>query len=172
MIDVKQFVTLVIRPTLLELGLYTPAAERLLLGTALVESNLTWLAQTPRGPALGVYQMEPATHDDIWIHWLARKPVWNARVRSFSRAIGTPGFPRPVAQELVTNMAYATVMTRMHYYRRPFGMPTEHSDWALAQIWKQHYNTRLGAGRPEEFVRRLQAYPLDMFGPYPAPTSR
>lgn len=163
MIDPKQFVELVIRPTLLEAGLWSPWAERLLFGTALVESNLTWIRQTPAGPALGVYQMEPATHDDIWANWLAHKPALNATARRFSRASSVPGMARPQADEMVSNMAYATIMCRIHYYRARFMIPTESAPESLARIWKTHYNTHLGAGRPEEFVRRLSHFPVDLF---------
>ncbi|KAF0118141.1 MAG: hypothetical protein FD149_866 [Rhodospirillaceae bacterium] len=75
MCDSAHFVTTVIRPTLLHLGLHSPAAEALLLGTAIQESRLgTYLRQTGGGPALGVYQMEPATHEDIWTNFLAYRP--------------------------------------------------------------------------------------------------
>ena len=68
----KHFSELIIVPTLNHLGMYSERAADLLLGTALVESKLTALKQT-RGPALGVYQIEPLTHADIR-NYLRRKP--------------------------------------------------------------------------------------------------
>ena len=53
MLDPGQFRRLVVRPALQAIGLCSPAAERLLLGTALTESGLTWLAQKGGGPARG-----------------------------------------------------------------------------------------------------------------------
>lgn len=173
MIDPKQFVERVIRPVLIQAGLYAPWAERLVLGTALVESGLTWLAQTPRGPALGVYQMEPATHDDIWKNYLAYKPRLNAAARRWSAASSVPGMTRPDAAELVGNLNYATVMCRLHYLRAAgrYVTPSIDSPVAMARVWKLTYNTPLGAGREEHFVRRLEAFPVDMFAPYPSANS-
>ena len=66
MLDIPQFRANIIRPVLLVIGGESRAAENLILGTALQESNLRYLRQLGDGPARGVYQMEPATHDDIW----------------------------------------------------------------------------------------------------------
>ena len=65
MLDPRQFAERVIRPALVKLRLQSPAAEALLLGTAVVESGLSALVQAGGGPALGLYQIEPATHADI-----------------------------------------------------------------------------------------------------------
>ena len=50
MLEPQQVRSLVIRPVIRRLGLWSPAAERLLLGTALTESGLRHLRQV-RGPA-------------------------------------------------------------------------------------------------------------------------
>ena len=71
MLDPQHFLAYVVRPSLESIGLWSEAAERLLLGTAIAESQLTWLRQHGGGPARGVYQIEPATHDDIWANYLA-----------------------------------------------------------------------------------------------------
>jgi hypothetical protein len=67
------FVRATIGPVLRQLGLdeyRMQAAEELLLGTALQESGLIYRRQLNNGPALGLFQMEPATHDDIWADFL------------------------------------------------------------------------------------------------------
>jgi len=70
MIDVEQFTRYIVKPALLHIGLDTLAATRLVVGTALTESRLTYLKQVGGGPALGFFQMEPNTHDDIWENYL------------------------------------------------------------------------------------------------------
>ncbi len=61
----------IIQPTLQQLGLWSVAAEELLLGTALIESNLIHRRQLGLGgPALSFFQMESATHNDIWENFL------------------------------------------------------------------------------------------------------
>ena len=70
--DPVDFHDYVIKPTLDQLNLDQPGASFLLLGTALVESNLERVRQVGGGPALGVFQMEPATHASLWGDWLPR----------------------------------------------------------------------------------------------------
>jgi hypothetical protein len=50
--DLRQYV---IRPTLQRLGLWSLAAENLLLGTAAQESKLGYYLHQLEGPALGLY---------------------------------------------------------------------------------------------------------------------
>ena len=63
----RAFVNNVIHPTLCSLTeiSYAAAAVELPLGTARVESGLRHRRQIGGGPALGLSQMEPNTHDDI-----------------------------------------------------------------------------------------------------------
>ena len=72
MLDPELFRRRVIRPVIRRLDLRSPMAERLLLGTAMTESGLRHLRQV-RGPACGLYQIEPATHRDLATNWLPRR---------------------------------------------------------------------------------------------------
>lgn len=150
-LDPRQFRARVIAPVLSHLGMQSAAAETLLLGTALVESGLSALVQGHGGPALGVYQIEPATHDDIWLNFLAHRDILRRRVEDLAGGV-PPG--APVTEQLVVNLAYATAIARLVYYRRPEPLPPAWDIEALGRYWKAHYNTRLGAGDPAEFVRR------------------
>ena len=150
MIDVKQFREVVIRPALKLIKLWSPEAEELLLGTALQESRLKYLKQLGSGPALGVFQMEPNTHDDIWKNYLHYKPDLAALVAKLSHSVN--------AQSLATDLLYAAAMTRVHYLRVPAALPAE-GDWdGQACYWKEYYNTYLGAGTEEEYLDVLEAY--------------
>ena len=157
MIDEKQFKECIIIPTLQHLDPiipYSTAAVELLLGTAIVESGLTYLRQLGRGPALGVYQMEPATYNDIWRNYLR----YNKTLADLVRTLDSYEAP-PLSHALTGNLFYATAMARVHYLRVKEAIPNEleyneeHSYiFALAQYWKDHYNTHLGAGTVEKFV--------------------
>jgi len=139
----------VIKPTLEYIGLYSLAAENLLLGTAAQESKLgTYLHQREAGPALGIYQMEPATHRDIWDNWLAHRPELAGRVKQLIAP-----WPSPFSQQLVTNLSYATAMCRLHYRRVHDPLPPEDDIEALADYWKRHYNTSAGKGTVEQYLR-------------------
>ena len=60
-LNVRDLRVEVIRPALRALDLWSPAAEDLVLGTAAQESGLAYLRQIGGGPALGLWQIEPAT---------------------------------------------------------------------------------------------------------------
>lgn len=151
MIDIKQFRQHVIIPVLNYLNMYTPAAENLLAGTALQESRLTYLRQFNNGPALGVYQCEKATHDDIWKSYLTFHQATASKVRGLQTGLFDDPF-----QDLAGNLYYATAMARVHYYRLPFKLPAADDIKGLAHCWKLYYNTPLGKGTEEEFIQHYQ----------------
>src|SRR2546429_673559 len=107
-INKDQLLNLVIRPTLNKIGWGGEAAENLLLGTCAQESQMgTYLAQI-NGPALGIYQMEPITHNDCWVNFLIYNPELTQKIKLIS--------PRNT-DALVYNLAYATAMSRIKYLR-------------------------------------------------------
>lgn len=147
-----EFLETVIRPTLAQLQLASRPAELLLLGTAIVESGLVKRTQDGGGPARGLFQMEMATHDDIWRNYLAYRPALAERVRGFKRN------PQADAEkELVENDAYACAMARVHYFRVPARLPPGGEVNELAHYWKDHYNTLRGKGTVERYVHDWHA---------------
>jgi hypothetical protein len=157
MIDPIHLTKYVIRPVLKDLGLYSENAEKLVLGTACVESDCgRWLKQLGDGPALGIYQMEPATHDDIWENYLDG----NRKLSSGAKFYIADYTPR-LADEMISNLAYATAMCRVHYLR--FADPIPDNLPGQAAYWKRYYNTPLGKGTVEDYItawRRLVPYTL------------
>lgn len=148
MTTAKAFLSTVIRPTLAQIGLDSTAAEELLLGTALQESDLTHRRQIGGGPGLGFYQMEPATHDDIWNNFLKYRKGLATKIE----ALVAPSTDKLTALE--QNDRYATAMARVLYLRAPEPLPPAGNIEAMAKYWKKYYNTPLGAGKPEQFVAK------------------
>ncbi|MDX1428656.1 MAG: hypothetical protein R3282_00145, partial [Rhodothermales bacterium] len=68
--DARRLLIDAIRPALAALEKKGRASEELLLGTAIQESLLEFRRQLGGGPARGLFQMEPATHDDCWENYL------------------------------------------------------------------------------------------------------
>jgi hypothetical protein len=144
-----KFLANVITPTLELIDLWSPAAEELLLGTAIMESHLTYRRQFGNGPARGLFQMEPATHDDIWNNFLKFKPTFAKAVSALlSKASANK------LTELEINDRYACAMARMHYRRKSEPLPAAGDVQAMATYWKRHYNTVLGAGDPQDYVAK------------------
>ena len=155
MIDRNQIRALV-EGVLRGLDLYSPAAVNLLLGTAAQESRLgTYLRQVGGGPALGIYQMEPATEHDLWGNYIRYRPDLASRI---SMVCGRSG-PGPW---LEWDLAYQTAMARVHYLRIPVPLPDPDDIPGLARYYKMHYNTPAGAATEAEFVANYHRYVMEV----------
>lgn len=153
MFDRGQFREL-IDDVLTDLGLHSPGAVSLLLGTAAQESRFgTYLRQIGKGPALGVFQMEPATERDIWENYLRYHPELVEKIKIVTGESG----PGP---HLRWNLAYQIAMARVHYLRKKYPIPPGDDQPGLAAYWKQHYNTPLGKGTAEDFMANYRRYVL------------
>lgn len=148
------FRELIVRPALIAIGLWSEAAEILVTGTALQESGLRFLHQI-KGPALGFFQMEPATHDDAWKNFI--RSALLVRVDALI-ADGVARASTPDAFHMVGNAYYAAAMCRIHYARAPQPLPSDEADLAaFGAYWKAHYNTALGDGSAAEWVVSYRA---------------
>lgn len=143
-LDPHQLRDLIIRPTLKRLNLWSEAAEELVLGIAIQESDLHYLTQLGGGPARGLWQMEKATHDDIWENFL------NGRVKLALNILGP--YPKPDHARLAWDLAYACAMCRAHLLRCPGELPPAGDINGQAKYWKQYYNTPLGAGTTKKYI--------------------
>ena len=151
MLNVKQFRQLIIKPTLEPLGLWSQIVENLLVGTALQESQLHWLAQE-NGPALGVYQIEPKTHD--WLKAKIHDHVLYPRIITICGLCYLPNDP----SALCWNLRYATVVCRFRYLEIPESLPETNNIEKIAEYYKKYYNTEAGAATAEEFVNNYNKY--------------
>lgn len=148
--DAEQLRQWVVEPALDAIELNSAAAVNLLIGTVFQESRGGYyLKQLGAGPALGIYQIEPATHDDVWTSYLNYRASLRTKVENLLS-------PESKHQQLISNLSYATAIARLIYYRVPQALPADPNDvQALAEYWKQHYNTPLGAGTVAEFVENF-----------------
>ncbi|GBQ46020.1 hypothetical protein ACM0P6_02190 [Komagataeibacter sucrofermentans] len=137
--------TRIIAPTLAFIGLGGPAAINLLAGIALAETGCRALVQNGGGPALGLWQMEPFTHDDIWATFLPAPRQSAIRARLFALQAGWPIGPDRATQ-LIGNLPYACAMARLKCYRAPAALPAADDAAGQCRFWKANYNTALGAG--------------------------
>lgn len=146
--DKQQFLDYIVAPVLKTLDLDSLEARELLLGTALQESGLRYVHQLNDGPALGVFQMEPATHDDIWHNFLSFRPELAQKV-VLASYIPMP----PLAVYMTGNLWYAAAMCRIHYARIAERLPPAGELALQADYWKRYYNTPQGAGTTDEYMR-------------------
>lgn len=146
-VTLKALITSVLK----ELNLHSDNAVKLLMGTAAQESHLgKYRKQLGGGPALGIFQMEPATFNDIVNNYLRYKPALAARIERVARVC------RFKAEDVENNDLLAICMARVHYLRASEAIPPDVE--GMARYWKRYYNTPLGKGTVEEFIanyRRL-----------------
>lgn len=122
-----------------------PETVELLMGTCAQESHLgKYRRQLGGGPALGIFQMEPATFRDIRDNYLAYHEDLRNKIMEIS------GVSALEPEDLVENDRLAVCMARAHYSRVREAIPASLDGWA--RYWKQYYNTPLGKGTVEEFV--------------------
>jgi hypothetical protein len=163
-LNLEQLRELVVLPTLSNLGMYSEAAEQLVMGTITQESHATYLKQLGTGPALGLIQMEPATHKDLWVNFIKYKPSLQDDLRALLSGEADDVYEVcgvPDELELISNIKYAVAMCRVHYWRKPQPIPEAHNIKALGEYWKDHYNTLHGAGTVAEFVNH---FPYELYG--------
>lgn len=140
----------VIRPALEAVGLWSEKAEALLLGTAAQESACGhYLHQLDDGPAIGIFQMERATHDDVWDSYLVYRPDISSAVRGLARQHWDV---ENGAEEMAGNLLYAAAMCRIHYRRVPEPLPDADDLIGQAHYWKRHYNTLQGKGKVADYI--------------------
>lgn len=150
MISLQNIRDFVVSPALTAIGHNEAAAVRLVIGTGLVESNYEYLAQKG-GPAVGFWQMEAATADDIFTNYLPSQPILRTNLLCLTAPYGHR------TEQLAWNLQYAAALCRIKYLRSPHSLPHEDDLEGMAQFWKLVYNTSLGAGDPAVFVERATA---------------
>ena len=157
MLDILNFKNLILVPTLKAVDLYSESVVNLLLGTAIQESRLTYLKQKGGGPALGLFQIEPATLDDIYFRYLLRedKRELMGRVQKFTTA-------QSVREQVIGNIPFAVVIARIRYLMVPEALPAYDDLQALGEYWKRFYNTTAGKGEAHEFVENYNRYVLNI----------
>lgn len=149
MLNVAQFRELIVKSTLNDLLMYSENAEELMVFTCAVESlGGTYLRQV-NGPALGIYQMEPQTYNDIWQNYIKTNgKLLMAFLSSFHI-----GF-MPPEEMLIYDLRFATAMTRLFYRRILQPIPAATDIDGIWNYYKLYYNTAKGAAVKEDSIKK------------------
>lgn len=130
--------------------LHSPVAVELLMLTAATESKLGRYFRQIRGPALGIFQVEPATERDLFENYLE----YNRDLLSWVEDLEmNHDF------NLKYNIAYQIAIARLVYFRKKDPLPSIELH-ELAAYWKKHYNTHLGKGTVEKAIGDYNRYVL------------
>lgn len=154
MLNITQFRQLIIKSSLNDLLLYSQEAEELLVFTCATESlGGTYLHQV-NGPALGIYQMEPTTYNDIWQNYIYPNGALALRLFANFNISSVPSEDR-----LIYDLRFATAMARIHFRRIKSPLPLSNNLDSIWDYYKQYYNTLNGnAHNKEESIRKYHDF--------------
>lgn len=113
----------------------------LILTTAIIESNNGYFFKQVKGPALGVFQMEPFTEKCIWDNYLKYNVKLKKKIEHL-RGNSINGL-----SQLETNISYAIAMTYAHYKRTRKNIPNINNKLELVKFHKKYYNTEKGKSK-------------------------
>ncbi len=128
-----------------ELDMYSKEAVDLIVATGKAETGYRHLEQMGGGPALGFFQIEKNTIDDVLKNYAGYRPHIMNALLEFGLKQGDVYF------SVVSNIALQIAFCRICYWRVPEPIPKNLE--AMANYWKEHYNTKGGKGTVEHFLK-------------------
>lgn len=137
----KQFRSLIER-VLLSMGVSSPNAVDLLLGTCAQESEFGTHLRQIKGPALGCMQIERPTFLDLQFRYRKR----------------FPDIAQLAFEELEWNLWGSILVARCKYLDIPKVIPDTLQ--GRAEYWDNFYNCNPMHGTPEEYIENYQRYVL------------
>jgi len=134
----------IIYKVLTDLNMHSEEACDLVYRTGMAESGYRALAQMG-GPAISYFQLEPDTINDVIENYLYyRQPLMDKLVK-MGLDESNPNW------SVMTNIAVAIAMCRLKYRRDSEPIPKNLKQ--QAQYWKRVYNSELGKGTTEHFIK-------------------
>lgn len=127
----------VVRPTLKQLRAWSPGMEALLLGTAAQESELGFHLKTGHRHGMGIFQILPSTHRQIWDKYLINFPALASKVRGLA---SQRDFLQHPHAELATNLRYATAIAWLIYRAAGVDSVDMENLPKMAKLWKKHFH--------------------------------
>jgi len=145
--DSQQLLDHIIKPTLKYMdGNYDSLnARMLLLSTSAIESNCGHYIKQVGGPALGPWQMEPDTENDILANCDA------LRDKHFLVKVNRLALGIPYENDLTVCPMYACAMARLKYSMDKDALPHHSDKYAIYVYYKRIFNTELGASTWDKF---------------------
>lgn len=147
----------IIRPTLEHLGdkYNTKVARKLLLATCAQESHCGVYFKQVKGPALGIYQMEPITIRDLFNNSIAHNKTLKVKIAEFQSPAAEKN---PEFFSIIGNTFYATAVARANYYRFREGLPAADDIDGIWKYYKKYWNSTLGAATKLQFMNNYERF--------------
>jgi hypothetical protein len=135
-VDKYQLTSLVIAPTLQEIPKgYSPEAVMAIQMIIAHESMCGKYIAQKKGPALGIIQMEPFTHAQVWKYGDSIQK--NAELlKIVTPGLGVTNIPPPT--RLIYDLRYNVFMARQKLFMVPAALPQ--TPWEMSAYLKKHWN--------------------------------
>jgi len=133
---------------------YSLRIRELLMITAAQESFCgRYLQQVSCGIALGIFQMEPSTYEDLFDNYLRYHQDILDNLGSHFK-VNKDNF----RVNMMGNLVYQIVLARLHYLRFPEELPDCADIVAMAYYYKKYWNTVKGKASIGEILSNYDKY--------------
>ena len=127
-----------------DLDMYSEDVVDLIIATGNAETGFRHLEQMGNGPALGFFQIEKNTIDDVLKNYARYRPAVMNVLLEYGLRQGDEHF------SVMSNIALQVAFCRLCYRRVPDPIPNNLKD--MAKLWKKSYNTEGGKGTIKHFL--------------------
>ena len=134
---------------LYKIDAYSDDALALVVRTGMAESGYRALKGYGEGnPAIGFFQIEPATMNDMIDNYIKYRSHYKVHLISLGM-----NFQKDTAMSVMSNIGVQAALCRIHYRRDKHSIPSWDDLEGQAKYWKRVYNTNLGRGTTEHFIK-------------------
>ena len=124
----------------------SPEARELIFRTGMAESGYRAIEQHGGGPAVGYFQVEPATINDTITNYVTYRPEIQTKLWSL-------GFDdKDSALRVMGSISLQVAFCRLKYRRDKYALPPCGDLEAQGKYWKRVYNTYKGKGTVKHFM--------------------
>jgi len=135
----------IIKYVLGKINMDSEEARAMIFATGKAESGFRALEQMG-GPAVGFFQVEPATIQDVWDNYVFYRP----EIKTDLYALGFDD--GDMKHSVMSSVALQVAFARLQYRRFKDPLPSAQDMQSQAKYWKKFYNTELGRGTIEHFL--------------------
>ena len=139
----------IVEYALYRIDAYSDDALTLVVRTGMAESGYRALKGYGEGnPAIGFFQIEPATLNDMIDNYIKYRSHYEKNLISLGM-----NFQKDTIMSVMSNIGGQAALCRIHYRRDKHSIPSWDDLEGQAKYWKRVYNTNLGRGITEHFIK-------------------
>lgn len=135
--DVEDFGRYIVKPTLQCIGFYSKANYILLLGTPIIESQLSLLHNNSLGPKFGVYSISEHAYKDAWCY-LNRYDHKRLKETCLAACFYDCW---PSSDALCHNLRWACIVAYLRYHQANGSIKDEDDEREYAEFFKKHWRS-------------------------------